>query len=467
MKAATTTHIRPWNPARLAGQATLALIIAVVAILAGPAAPAPAQTLDVLVLDHGLTAPERRSALDGAFRELYTARRADLNRWLDGLLTKRCAEHWPLMRNQEGGADLDPARLVQLMVIVSRAGVNEETFKLSKGGSLTFNTFTVGVSAVFFKMTGEGDDAAVQLYYNRLLTAEKQVRTEGRMRADQKREAFDKTLTEALERLMSEAYEDYNPLALTGPVTGARGKALNVALGLRQGLNVGDILAADLGGGNEASYRIAAIAETDCWAEPFFGAVGGGVPRRMTAVVNAKRIRNSQETFGLNPEKFTIKPEAAAFAKDREALAQLFHDYLAQTGRLNLLPSAATLSPEAKDALVTALNLPLSTEILLPRPTFLISTVIQKVVKKTLRKGQINEADGYMAFAAAGVRAADAPDKLLAMAEAAETKTVNIISGQTVTDREHAFDAMQLALRELADELARRTEASVPMHPGY
>jgi hypothetical protein len=442
-------------------------IMLLAAFFCGWPRPGPAQTLDVLVLNHGLVAAGARSSLDPVFRELYAAKRAELNRWFDTLLIKRCAERWPLLRSREGGEDLDPARVVQLMVIVSRAGVNEESFKLSTGGSLTFNTFTVGLSAVFFKMTGEGDDQAVQLYYNRLLTAEKQVRSEGRLSAAGTRAAFDQTLSEALEKLVDTAYADYNPLGLTGAVTGVRGKAVNVALSLRQGLNVGDILAADLGHGAEESYRITAIGVGDCWAEPFFGAAGEKTPRRMTAVVNAKRIRHSQETFGLNPEKFSIKPEAKAFAADREALAQLFHDYLAQTGRVNLLPSAATLSPEARDALVTALNLPLSTEVLLPRPTYLVSTVIQKVVKKSLRKGEINEAGGYMAFAAAGVRAADDPEKLLAMAEAAQTKTVNIIAGQTVTDREHAYDALQLALRELAQELAKRIEAGVPMHPGY
>ena len=420
-------------------------------------ATAGASTSKYQFVNHGylLNVHAQESKLHPDFIGLYQQNMVRINQRMAGMVQRRCSRKWRFQgSNSEDQNSLMLPNTVNLAIIITRAGINQEIIKVSqKVGTISHNTFNIGLSLIFFKLTNQSDQTGVQLYYSRFITGAKVVNAPKALGPQERRRYFMDALDEGTQKLLQRAAAEYNPAQITGKVIHTAAEQFVTDLGRKDGLKPDELMQIRIGS-TDIDFIIKQVKPDSAVIVPFdesnqsiAAKVKKGAP--ITAIVNsAKRMANSYEVFQV--KKLIIK--APEFKTDQEDLLQIFHDYLAATKKINLMPSPTTISGDVKDTLRKRFNIGYS-EFNAPSPDYYINAVLPAIAVSA-EKGRINEIRKYFAYGQAGVLGSADTQKLLCTRKADAAQKANVVSDQTFVEREIKYDAVQLMLKNLADGLA-------------
>ncbi len=411
-------------------------------------------------INHGflLNVHLKNSNLHPDFISTYQKDEVKANQRLAEIVKQRCARQWRF----QSGRELDRHALmlnntVNMAMVITRAGINQEVIDVSSDvGKISHNTFNIGLTLVFFKLTNQADSAGVQLYYSRFITAAKVINAPKALSGVERRKYFTDALFEGTELLLKQAAEEYHPGQINGKVVRIKGNQIVTDLGRKTGLKPNELVQIRWGNAY-IDFLVTDVALNQSTITPFDASdkeiIKQGMP--ISALVNsAKRSANSYEVFQVKKLKIKV-PE---FKNDKEDLLQIFHDYLAQTRKINMLPSTTTISGDVKDTIRKRFNIGYS-EFNAPAPDYYINAILQKSIV-TQEKGDINSVRKYFAYGKAGVLSAEEVKKVLCKQKANAVRTANIVKDQTHVEREEKYDTVQLMLNKLAQNLVD----NIPKH---
>ncbi len=408
-------------------------------------------------VNHGflLNVHLKNSNLHPDFTAAYQKNLVKANQHMASLVEKNCSSLWRFQSDNESDRRaLMLNNTVNMAMVITRAGVNQEVIDVSSNvGQISHNTFNIGLALVFFKLTGQADRTGVQLYYSRFITAAKVINESRALTESERRKYFIDALFEGTELLLKKAVAEYRPGQITGKVVRIKGNQIVTDLGRKAGLKPNELVQIRMGR-SDIDFLVIDVALNQSTITPFdpsdkeiFRHVKQGMP--ISALVNsAKRLIDSYEVFQVKKLKIKV-PE---FKKDKEDLLQIFHDYLAQTAKINMLPSTTTISEDVKDTIRTRFNIGYC-EFNAPEPDYFINAVLQKSIV-TQEKGDINTIKTYFAYGKAGVLSTEEQKTVLCKQKANAVRTSNIVKDQTHVEREEKYDTVQLLLKKLAQNLA-------------
>lgn len=410
-------------------------------------------------INHGIIFYEDISGADKSFIDHFKGKEVNINKSINSLLSEKYSENWTFYKQTSERSLVE--NIINMAMIIPRAGINEEEFYIDeKLGSLYRSTFNVGISLLFFKMTDQKDTSGVQLYYSRFITGAKVVKTPEMLSDKEKRQYFGDALNEGINLILENAYNEYNPAMVEGEIVEIKGKDIITSLNKKDGIMIDNFLTLYIDKEGIESYDILVkdIGFNNSTAVDEFEEIEPERLKtglRVAAVVNAKRFANTWETFQLG--KFKIKEPAAMFEPNKEDIAQIFHDYLVQTKKVNMMPSRLTISPATIESLKAKFNIVGSADISMPQADYKINFALLKVLSKVAKKGEIDEYRNYISYILAGVK--DFPKegkkgKLYLKEDVGETNLVHIVKGHTVTDKEYLYDVTQMGLKSLAGKIA-------------
>ncbi|NCC24913.1 MAG: hypothetical protein EOM25_06910 [Deltaproteobacteria bacterium] len=417
------------------------------------------------IFNHGILFFPEAIHCDPAFTSMAKKRIPDLNGHIKRQLQKSVSSKWKLHEANWDKTFLE--NVINMAVVISRADVSEEKMTISKKlGDVSFNTFNVGASLIFFKISEQADSNGIQIYYNRFITGAKVVKLSSAMDHRQKEKYFQEDLQETIDSLLKKTFEEYNPEMLQGKITKVSKDTYNIDLGFEHGLRINNVITAELPSGSGLELSISDIQAKSCRAEALFAGpeetAGLKAGTRVTSYINAKRISNSVEAFRVNA--FKVKDEASRFAGYEDNLRQIFHDYIVATKKINVIPSALALNDSTLATMKTYLNIPGSLTVVEPACDYNINAVLQKTSETTHGQSDINRQVSYASYAAAGIRPTSGPNTdLLVTVQEAEAVTKEIIAGQSEPDQVFFMDAVQKTIRSLADQLSKEIPKKIKL----
>jgi len=433
------------------------------------------QYKNYFIINHGIIFyPNKLIGLDTIFLSYFNNAKFNLNRNLDSTLKNDRFKNWNFASEKDLQSDnIYQSNIIHMAFILNRAGLDEIKYLVDEQhGYLYKNVFNIGMSLIFFRMTDQNSKEGIQLYYSRNITTEKIVSEEKKLSSLDKKKYYKLACEETIDRLIQNAYNEYNPEVVKGKILSVDNNRIVTSLSKKDGLlknqfiNVKiKIKSFDYFITKELSFIINELTLTNAIATPSLDNTDLSSIRPgyiVEAVINAKRISNSYQTFQLGT--FTIKKEADLLHKHKDAFIQVFHDYLVQTKKINMLPSKAVISPITIDSFKAKFNIPISTEIKLPDADYVINTALLKLTSSPLNQGSIDAYKLYISYLLAGVRknyGSNNYGKLLIKETYDAHNEFHIIRGKTYDDKMVYYDVTQSGLKSLAEKISNAIHSKI------